>query len=346
MAQVVLDSNNLEAILADARGPEEASAVKPSAKDGEKKPAEAAKKPAEGETVDAASDADDVEGEDGITPRQKRELSAKMVKAIGKKHRQMMEAEEFAAAQYSEKRMAEERAANLQRQIDELKAKSAPAEKQEVKPKPERQNFGTEGEFIEALTDYKVGEALAAKAKQDAEKEEQERQAAILEAASARIGRALELVPDFREVTEAIDEEVPPAVSSYMQESEMFAELGYFFAKNPAELRAIQKMKPVAQLVAVGKIEAKLQPFAKASSDAAVKTNDGATPSNDGKAKATPSEETGFSPRQAREAAPVIKPINGEGTALEPDVSAMSTREQIQDWQRKNKANFGLRKRH
>src|SRR5882672_113538 len=62
--------------------------------------------PAKVEEV-AESKEDDIEGEDGLTPRQKREFTESMLKTIGKKHRRQMEAEEFATAQYNERQLAE-----------------------------------------------------------------------------------------------------------------------------------------------------------------------------------------------------------------------------------------------
>src|SRR5690349_13161998 len=111
---VVLDSNNLEAVIKDATGeglapvelpmdsgqaPKE---VEKSAVEAKEAPKEAAKEPVE--------EPDDIEGDDGLTPRQKRELTLKMQAAIGKKHRALKDAEEFAADQYSERRLAEQRA--------------------------------------------------------------------------------------------------------------------------------------------------------------------------------------------------------------------------------------------
>jgi hypothetical protein len=343
MAIVVLDSGNKEAVLADALG----EAPEPPKSNGKDKEAEGkAEAAASGDGVipgetkpdNKEEHPDDVEGDDGLTANQKKELSAKMLKAIGKKHREMKEAEEFAAAQYSERKLAEQRADQLQAALDAAKGK--PAEKAEEVAKPDRQNFGTETEYVEALTDWKVDQALAKHAAEQA-KQAQERSFAEMEAtAKQRIQDAIKLVPDFKEVTGSSDEIIPPAVAGYMQESEMFAELGYHLAKHPELVVSLSKLKPALQLVQIGKIESTLQPFSKE------EPKDGATPSKAVPEAIKASETTGLTPSKARNTAPVIQPLSTVGAAVEKDPVDMNIRETISDWQKRNNANLAMRKRH
>jgi hypothetical protein len=341
----VLDSSDKDAVLADARG----EAPEPPKSNGKDKEAEGKAEAAAsgdgaipGETKPdnkAEEHPDDVEGEDGLSARQKKEFSATMLKTIGKKHRQMKEAEEFAAAQYSERKLAEQRADHLQAALDAAKGKAAPEVKEVAKP--DRQNFGTETEYVEALTDWKVDQALAKHAAEQA-KQAQERAFAEMEAtAKQRIADAIKLVPDFADVTGAADQVIPPAVAGYMQESEMFAELGYHLAKHPELVVSLAKLKPALQLVQIGKIESTLQPFSKE------KTKDGATPSSKAVTEALQaSETTGLTPSKARNMAPVIQPLSTVGAAVEKDPEDMNIRETISDWQKRNNANLAMRKRH
>lgn len=345
MAVMVMDSKSEIAALqaeADAQEPipgVPTDPVKPAVTEPEKAPSK----------VEDEPDPDDVEGEDGLTIRQKRELSAKMLKAIGKKHRQVKEAEEFAAAQYSEKRLAEQRAQLLEQELAGLKAKAAPEPAPDA-GKPQRDKFANDEAFWEAMTDWRVDQKLVKKALEDAAAAAAARQAEILQTASGRIARALELVPDYREVTESVDAIVPPAVAGYMQKSEMFAELGYHLAKNPDLLAKLAKLPPDEQLVTIGKIESTLAPFEPVSRETTgSKANDGAKPSKstNGQVKAAPSDdETGIAPSRARGTAPVIKPLNGSGAAVEVDPRDMNIRETINDWSKRNQVNLGLRKRH
>ena len=322
------------------------------------KPADAPTEPPE-TGGEPAVDPDDVEDEAGFTPRQKRELSAKMLKAVGKKHREMKEAEEFAAAQYAERRLAEQRAAALERENAELKAKAQPAASETAVDseagKPQRDKFSSDEAYWEAVIDWRADQRadkkFKEKAAEQAAEREKQRLADIETAARARISKALELVPDFKQVTEAVDAEVPPVVAGYMQKSEMFAELGYHLAKNPDVLAKIAKMPPDEQLVTIGKIEGTLKPFEAQTSKASAGTN-GATPSEvagkTGQRSTTAAtDETGIAPSRARDAAPVIRPLNGSGAApAEIDPRDMSIRETIADFSKRNKVNLGLRKRH
>jgi len=348
MAIVVLDSSDKDAVLADARG-ETPEPPKSNGKDKEAEgKAEAAASgdsviPGETKPTDKEEHPDDVEGEDGLTANQKKELSAKMLKAIGKKHREMKEAEEFAAAQYSERKLAEQRADQLQAALDAAKGKQVEAKAEET-AKPDRQNFGTETEYVEALTDWKVDQKLMEQAAKQAQEEAERAQAEMVAAAKARIAKAKELVPDFEKVMQSLAEKEGdlhlPIVFGYMQESEMFAELGYYFGNHPAELVSLAKLKPALQLVQIGKIESTLQPFSKE------KPKDGATPSKAVPEAIKASETTGLTPSKARNTAPVIQPLSTVGATVEKDPVDMNIRETISDWQKRNNANLAMRKRH
>jgi len=360
MAVTVIDSKSeITAFQAEMDGLELGAAAIPGVPvDPEKAPAKVDKppdKPADKQQDPEESDPDDMEGDDGLTARQKRELSAKMLKAIGKKHREMKEAEEFAAAQYSERKLAEQRAATLERELAAVKP--TPAAAASDAGKPQRDKFAADEAgsvaYWEAMTDWRVEQKLAQKAQEDAQAAAERRAAEIMETAKERIAKAIAAVPDFREVTESVDAIVPPVVAGYMQKSEMFAELGYHLAKHPEILTSLAKLPADEQLVTIGKIESTLRPFEPSTTESGAKTTDGATPSKAaGKngqqaASAAPSgDDTGIAPSRARGTAPVIKPLNGSGAAVEVDPRDMNIRETINDWSKRHKVDLGLRKRH
>ncbi len=294
---------------------------------------------------EAKSEDDDVEGEDGLTPRQKREFTESMLKAIGKKHKQLKEAEEFAAAQYSEKKLADQRAENLQRQLEQLKTQQPEKPVDPNEGKPKRESFQTEEAYRDAVDDWRVDQKFKAREVEAAKKREEERLQEIKTAASARIKKALDLVPDYQEVTEAVDMVVPPVIAGYMQESEMLAELGYHFAKNPDVLERLAKMNPARALVEVGKIESKLEPFKPSSDDKGGKASNGAEPSKTESAKSATPSKTGTTPSQSR--APVITPVtNSSASQVEKAPEEMNIRETIAAWQKKQGVNLERRKRH
>lgn len=343
MSVTVLDSTDLPAILADAGVELETD---PAAAEAANKPVESASDKTDPAAGDSHEDADDIEGDDGLTPRQKRELTDKMQKAIGKKHRQRMEAEEFAAAQYSERKLAEERAARLERELAELRSKSAPQPAPQAPQKPQRADFQTEEEYVDAMIQFGVDQRLREKAAEDAKARAKREQAQLIEAAKGRIARALELVPDYAEVTGAVDLEVPPAIAGYMQKSDMFAELGYHLAKNPDLLLSLAKLPPDEQLVKIGKIESTLQPF---EPKAAPNDSKSSKEVPNGQAsKPAPSADTDIDLSKPRgKAAPVITPLDAAGSAgAAKDSKDMNIREAIEDFSKRNRVNLGMRKRH
>jgi hypothetical protein len=130
-------------------------------------------------------------------------------------------------------------------------------------------------------------------------------------------------------------------VVDYLQESDMFAELGYHFAKHPDELAKLSAMSPTRRLVALGKIEGTLSPFA-----APKAAKDGDKPDAD-PPKAAASTTDGITPSKARSDAPVIKPLSSSsGRAVDPDPREMTTREAIAEFQRQKGLNLTRRQRH
>jgi hypothetical protein len=300
-------------------------------------------------------DLDDVEGEDGLTPRQKRDFTKSMQKTIAKKHRAQKEAEEFAAAQYNQHKLAEQRAAELAAKVAALEAQLKPQEPKDDLKEPSRDSFKTDQEYWDAMVDFRVDKKLriaqAAQAKAEQERYQQE----VIAHAQAKVDRAMELVPDFKDVTEAADTVSPTWVMEAIQSSELFPELWYHFAKNQEKLENIAKLtdglKPGTpqfvkaaqrQLVEIGKIESTLSPFA---SKAKVDVEKDAPEASQTALK--PSPETGSSPSKPRNVAPIIRPLNG-GSApqVEKDEADMSTPESIIAWQKKHGVKLTARKRH
>jgi hypothetical protein len=332
MTTTVLDSNNLEAIVQDATGEGLGEA-----KDG-KVETEKADTKVVAETKPETKDTLDVEGEDGLTAREKAELSAKMLKAVGKRVREKREAEEFAAEQYNLRLAAERRAKELE---DQIKTVPKPEPAEELKS-PDRADFATDEEYVKALVDHGVAEALKVKKAADDKAAEEARIASVMETAKTRIARAIELVPDFKDVTSTIDEVIPPHAAGYMQESEMFGELGYFLAKNPEVIKALQKMPPAKQLVEIGKIEGKLTPFAPVAKDNA----QAASTKVNGKQPQAAPRETGETLSTARRAAPVITPISNTGTSGEVNLETATVREHIAEFAKNRGVNLTRRQRH
>lgn len=344
MAVVTLDSNDIPGILADAGVPlDEAPAPE--------KPTNEAERPEAKASDRSANPVEEEEDENGLTEAQRAELTAKMQKAIGKKHRALKEAEEFAAAQYSERQLAENRAKLLEEELAALRTKANPAPDAPKAPeKPKRENFTTEYEYVDAMIQYGVDERLRQKAEEDAAAAKEREVAERLETAKGRIVRAIELVPDFVEVvnSKAGDTILSPGISTYLEESEMVAELTYYLAKNPDVLVSLLKLSPHSQLVKIGKIESNLSPFEPKAAPEAQNDTASSKEAPNGQAKPAPSANTDTSLSKPRgKAAPVITPLEGAGSAgISKDPKDMNIREHIEDFSKKNGLNLNARKRH
>lgn len=328
----VLDNTDLAAVLADARG--------------EPRP-EKAEKPAEKavSVKEAGKEVEPAEDDDGLTAEDRKELTEKMQKAIGKKHRLYKQAEEFGQDQFAEKQAAIREAEKLRREVERLKEQLAPAPKAEESKKPNKADFKSEDDYIEAVADWRADVKIKEKEAKDHARALQERQQEIVNQATARIDAAMESGPaDFKEVLEnSNDMDIPLDVAGYMQESEMFAELAYHLGTNPDVLENLAKLSPARQLVAIGKIESTLKPFSEKSGKVEVKT--GETPeSKDGKQETAPS--TNAKPASKARPEP-IKPIEtGSSSQVEKDPSELSYEETFSRFQKTHKVNLKARQRH
>jgi hypothetical protein len=344
MTVVTLDSNDIPGILADA-------GVKLDPAPTDKPQPEGAKPEIKPEGKTAETPADDEEDDNGLTAAERDGLTERMQKTIGKQYRKRKEAEEFAAAQYSQAKLAEQRAAELERRLAETEARLKPAVEAPAAPeKPKREAFANEYEYVDAMIQWGVDERLREKAKEDAAAAEKRKFDERIETAKGRITRAIELVPDFAEVvnSKAGETMLSPAIGTYLEESEMVAELTYYLAKNPDVLVSLMKLSPHSQLVKIGKIESTLSPFESKAATTTQNDPESSKATPNGQAKPAPSADTDTSLSKPRgKAAPVITPLEGTGSAgISKDSKDMNIREHIEDFSKKNNLNLNQRKRH
>lgn len=208
-----------------------------------------AEEPKVDETAAKAADDDDTEDAD---------LPERVRRQIGKKHRAMKEAEEFAREEYRERKAAEDRAAALERELNELKSKSGPKpEKGADAPKPE--DFKTVADYADALTDYLLEKKLAKREEESTKVRQAQAIQNAQQAFGERVAKVAKDIPDYYEVVEAADVEVPPHIASHIVESgDVGVRLGYHLAKHPEELDRIKKLSPIRAIAELGKLETQL----------------------------------------------------------------------------------------
>ena len=197
--------------------------------------------------IEADKTSKDVDDEDDA------DLPERVRRQIGKKHRQMKEAEEFARQLYGDKTAAEQRAEKLERELNALRNPQGSTKTSSNAPKPE--DYKTNAEYIDAMVEYKYAE----KERAEQERRNNEAQAQAQAAFIDRLNTARKEIPDFDEVVGDADVDVVPHIASYIAESELGPKLGYHFAKHPEELERISKLSPIRGIAELGKLETRLE---------------------------------------------------------------------------------------
>jgi hypothetical protein len=202
------------------------------------------------------------------------DLAERAQKRISKKHREMKQAEalakrlqgelddteNFSKSQFDRARMAEEKLTTLERELNELRSKATVAEVPKNQ-KPDAKDFYDEKgqfkafEYAEKLAEYSATKAVEDDRKRQSDERTKAEQNLIVKAFEARLEKAREKYPDFKEVVGKADVNVPPYIQQYMVESDFGGDLGYYFAKNPDAFEALTKLSPIKAIAAIGKLE-------------------------------------------------------------------------------------------
>jgi hypothetical protein len=156
----------------------------------------------------------------------------------------------------------EEKAAKAEREAEELRAKlealSVKAEPSKLGDKPARTGFTSDEDYIEALADWKAKQAIAGREKEQAEAQAKAEYDAIERSWSKQCEAAKAELDDFETVIADSDVSIPDVVAAALKESEHGAKLMYFLAKHPVEASLMHRMRPIAAVKHLAKLEAEL----------------------------------------------------------------------------------------
>lgn len=253
------------------------------------------------------------------------DLPERVRKTIGKKHRAMREAEEFAESQYNRARRAEARAQELEQEIQGRKGPAAadPAAVDADEPKPE--NFKTVGEYAKAFAKFEVAKALAADRAESQQRDQKHQVDTLRDAFEQRKREFVAATPDYEEVIGDTDVEVPNHMARYIAESEVGPQLGYYLAKpeNKSDVERLKKLSPIRAIAELGKLEVKL----------AEKKPE---PKIDAKASGTTAAANGNA--NVSKAPAPIEPLSGQGaTTVQTDPAKMTFKE-LREFERQRAA--------
>jgi hypothetical protein len=200
------------------------------------------------------------------------EFTERTRKRIETKHREMKQAqaladklkgelddtENFSKSQYQRAQAAEERAAALEKELGELRQtpKQSVGNDLQAPDENDPQFRNEKGEFQLKKYEAARDKYVLAQFKQQQEAERVQADNALkVKAFEARLERAREKYPDFKEVVGAADVQVPPYIQQYMVESDFGGDLGYYFAKNPEVTARIFKLPAIKAIAEIGKLE-------------------------------------------------------------------------------------------
>ena len=153
----------------------------------------------------------------------------------------------------------------LQAELNGLKSRPAdvPAAKQGPagKPLPDDPRFSTYEDYVEALTDWKMDQKIAADAKAKAEATEKEHATNALSEYNKQLEATRAAHADFEDVVESIasgNVQIPDGLQPAIIESGNGPEIVYYLGKHPEVARQLCEMSLPAAAVEIGRISVKL----------------------------------------------------------------------------------------
>jgi hypothetical protein len=174
------------------------------------------------------------------------------------------------------------RNSSRQRKIDKLTKRNAeleqrllaleqkpPAEEPGKKPtapadgKPKLEDYQTLEEYQEALTDWKLDDRERKRQAAESEREAREANEKIQAAWSKQVKAASKVHEDYEDVIDTVKAPEGPGVAAARQamlEDDNGAEILYYLAKHPADMKRIAALSPVSAVREIGKLSASFTP--------------------------------------------------------------------------------------
>ena len=149
------------------------------------------------------------------------------------------------------------------REIQALRAefeslKTAPV-REVPQGKPTLDKFDSYDEFTEALTDWKIEQREQIRDQSNNERQAENQRRELQKSFAEKTEKFREATPDYDDViSEISDVELSPAMIEAVIDSDVAAQLTYFFGKNPDELDRINELSPIRLAREIGRLEAQL----------------------------------------------------------------------------------------
>ena len=159
---------------------------------------------------------------------------------------------------------SEAKAAQLEKELQELKARVNPQQQQEQTPavyegKPRADQFNDAFEYAEALAEWSAENALKQRDAQEAQRKAQEAETKKIESWNKKIEKAKEDLPDFDRIVQSSDVIVSDEIKKAILESDVGPQVLYALASDEDFARKLTEMDSVKALKEIGKLEAKFE---------------------------------------------------------------------------------------
>jgi hypothetical protein len=192
------------------------------------------------------------------------DLPERARKVIGKKHREMKEATEFAELQRKLRLDAEKRVKELEAELAG-KGKPKPEDPKPTRaageePKPE--DFPNVAAYARAFAVWDREQADTEKARKQSEAEETTRQSKASETWATRLAAVEEEIPDFHHVVSeafAREKDVAKSVLESIQDSELGPHLLYHLAMNAKDRATFMSLNAERAIKFLGRLEATIE---------------------------------------------------------------------------------------
>lgn len=217
-----------------------------------------------GKFVKADDAAKAAPGDDDETDSLPEPIKKKIDRIVGKKHRRMADAEDFARERDADAVRERARADAAERELQRIRGGKSDGPKagegESVDPdEPKQADFKTVGEYTRALVKFEAKRAGEVGARQRAEKIQQERHEEALDVFAGRQDEFRKSNPNYDKIVGDANLEVPQPVTDYILENETGPAIMLYLSQNPDENTRLKKLSPRRQLAELGKIETKLE---------------------------------------------------------------------------------------
>lgn len=151
---------------------------------------------------------------------------------------------------------AEKRAAELEAKLAaQAQTQAAPME---AADKPIRGRFASDDEYIEALAEWKAKDAIAKRELEQARAREQREAQEVAANWEKRQAQVMKEIPDYAEVLQASEIEIPKHIYAMLLESDHGPEVAYYLALNPDEAKSLASLNPQKAMRKLIAIEAEI----------------------------------------------------------------------------------------